>query len=102
VELLFTYDEEFGGEVGPAWLLRQGLIRTRPDDCGRLQLPGGHRTQRLPADGGDRARQDGPRRHSRHPASTPCKARRKILTALYAQNTLYQQITSQVDRHQPP
>ncbi|MEP6969050.1 MAG: M20/M25/M40 family metallo-hydrolase, partial [Betaproteobacteria bacterium] len=22
VELLFTYDEEFGGEVGPAWLLR--------------------------------------------------------------------------------
>jgi succinyl-diaminopimelate desuccinylase len=21
VELLFTYDEEFGGEVGPGWLL---------------------------------------------------------------------------------
>ena len=29
VELHFTYDEEFGGELGPAWLLRQGL--TRPD-----------------------------------------------------------------------
>ncbi|MEP7084697.1 MAG: M20/M25/M40 family metallo-hydrolase, partial [Betaproteobacteria bacterium] len=29
VELHFTYDEEFGGEMGPGWLLRQQL--TRPD-----------------------------------------------------------------------
>jgi len=29
VELHFTYDEEFGGEMGPGWLLRQGL--TKPD-----------------------------------------------------------------------
>jgi acetylornithine deacetylase/succinyl-diaminopimelate desuccinylase family protein len=29
VELHFTYDEEFGGELGPGWLLEQGL--TRPD-----------------------------------------------------------------------
>ncbi len=29
VELHFTYDEEFGGELGPGWLLQQGL--TRPD-----------------------------------------------------------------------
>ena len=29
VELHLTYDEETGGEVGPAWLLREGL--TRPD-----------------------------------------------------------------------
>ena len=29
VELHFTYDEEFGGEKGPGWLLAQGL--TRPD-----------------------------------------------------------------------
>ena len=29
VELHFTYDEEFGGEMGPSWLLRQGL--TKPD-----------------------------------------------------------------------
>jgi acetylornithine deacetylase/succinyl-diaminopimelate desuccinylase-like protein len=29
VELHFTYDEEFGGALGPAWLLRHGL--TRPD-----------------------------------------------------------------------
>ena len=26
VELLFTYDEEFGGEVGPAWLLNKKII----------------------------------------------------------------------------
>ncbi|HWJ94435.1 MAG TPA: M20/M25/M40 family metallo-hydrolase, partial [Telluria sp.] len=29
VELHFTYDEEFGGELGPGWLLRHGL--TKPD-----------------------------------------------------------------------
>ena len=29
VELHFTYDEEFGGELGPGWLLEQDL--TRPD-----------------------------------------------------------------------
>src|SRR5207247_1443977 len=27
VELYFTYDEEFGGELGPGWLLKQGLVR---------------------------------------------------------------------------
>src|SRR5450830_715419 len=26
VELLFTYDEEFGGNVGPAWLLKHNII----------------------------------------------------------------------------
>ncbi|MBW7832715.1 MAG: ArgE/DapE family deacylase [Simplicispira suum] len=29
IELHFTYDEEFGGLLGPGWLLQQGL--TRPD-----------------------------------------------------------------------
>ena len=29
VELHFTYDEEFGGELGPGWLLQHGL--TQPD-----------------------------------------------------------------------
>jgi len=29
VELIFTYDEEFGGELGPGWLLQKGL--TKPD-----------------------------------------------------------------------
>ena len=27
VELHFTYDEEFGGELGPGWLLGKGLIK---------------------------------------------------------------------------
>ena len=27
VELHFTYDEEFGGELGPGWLLNQGLTK---------------------------------------------------------------------------
>jgi len=29
IELHFTYDEEFGGELGPGWLLKHGL--TKPD-----------------------------------------------------------------------
>ena len=29
VELHFTYDEEFGGELGPGWLLKNSL--TKPD-----------------------------------------------------------------------
>ncbi len=29
IELHFTYDEEFGGELGPGWLLKNGL--TKPD-----------------------------------------------------------------------
>jgi succinyl-diaminopimelate desuccinylase len=29
IELMFTYDEEFGGELGPGWLLEQGL--SKPD-----------------------------------------------------------------------
>jgi succinyl-diaminopimelate desuccinylase len=62
VELLFTYDEEFGGEVGPAGC-SSTRSSTRPDDRRRLQLPGDHRAQRLPADGGHGARQDGPCGH---------------------------------------
>ena len=27
VELYFTYDEEFGGELGPGWLLSKGIFR---------------------------------------------------------------------------
>ena len=43
VELHFTYDEEFGGELGPGWLLEQRADEARPADRRRLQLPGGHR-----------------------------------------------------------
>jgi succinyl-diaminopimelate desuccinylase len=27
IELHFTYDEEVGGEIGPAWLLEQGIVK---------------------------------------------------------------------------
>ena len=27
IELHFTYDEEAGGEIGPAWLLREGIVK---------------------------------------------------------------------------
>ena len=43
VELHFTYDEEFGGELGPGWLLASRLDAARPADRRRLQLPGGER-----------------------------------------------------------
>jgi hypothetical protein len=72
-----------GGPAGPgAWSCcspttrssaarsaRPGCCSTRssarPDDRRRLQLPGHHRAQRLPADGGDGARQDGACGHPR-------------------------------------
>jgi succinyl-diaminopimelate desuccinylase len=65
VDLLFTYDEEFGGEARAPMAARQGPHQAGPRDCRRLQLPGRHRPQRLPATGGDRARQDGPCRGPR-------------------------------------
>ena len=60
---------------GPGWLLKHGPDEARPADRRRLQLPGRHRAQRLPAARGHGARQDGPRRDSRRPASTRCRAR---------------------------
>jgi len=61
VELHFTYDEEFGGLAGPAFLLENKL--TRPlRACGELQLRCRHRAQRLPAARGDGPWQIGPRR----------------------------------------
>jgi succinyl-diaminopimelate desuccinylase len=96
VELHFTYDEEFGGEMGPGWLLKKGSDQARPADRGRLQLRGGHRAQRLPADGSDGARQDGARRHP-DTGVDALQGAVHILNALYAQNTLYQQVTSKVE-----
>ena len=37
VELHFTYDEEFGGELGPGWLLKHGL--SKPDLLGPSSPP---------------------------------------------------------------
>ena len=50
----------------PGLAAAAGPDQARPADRRRLQLPGRHRAQRLPADGGHGARPDGARGHSRH------------------------------------
>ena len=75
VELHFTYDEEFGGELGPGRLLAQRRRQARPADRRRLQLPGRHRAQRLPAARGRRCTARWRTRRFRRPASTRCRAR---------------------------
>ncbi len=96
VELLFTYDEEFGGEVGPAWLLAHNIIK--PD----LMVAAGFSYQVITAHNGCLQMEvtvHGQMAHAAIPASgvDALQAANRILTALYAQNTLYQAITSQVE-----
>ena len=96
VELLFTYDEEFGGEVGPAWLLQNKL--TQPD----LMIAAGFSYQVITAHNGCLQMEvtvHGKMAHAAIPASgiDALQAATKILTALYAQNRLYQQVTSKVE-----
>ena len=96
VELLFTYDEEFGGEVGPAWLLKHNIIK--PD----LMIAAGFSYQVITAHNGCLQMEvtvHGKMAHAAIPDSgvDALQAANKILTALYAQNTLYKQITSRVE-----
>jgi succinyl-diaminopimelate desuccinylase len=96
VELLFTYDEEFGGEVGPAWLLSHHIIK--PD----LMVAAGFSYQVVTAHNGCLQMEvtvHGKMAHAAIPASgvDALQAANHILTALYAQNTLYQAITSKVE-----
>ncbi len=96
VELLFTYDEEFGGEVGPAWLLRHKIIH--PD----LMIAAGFSYQVITAHNGCLQMEvtvHGKMAHAAIPDSgvDAMQAAVAILNALYAQNTLYQSVTSQVE-----
>jgi acetylornithine deacetylase/succinyl-diaminopimelate desuccinylase-like protein len=96
VELLFTYDEEFGGEVGPAWLLKHKIIH--PD----LMIAAGFSYQVITAHNGCLQLEvtvHGKMAHAAIPDSgvDAMQAAVAILNALYAQNTLYQSITSQVE-----
>ena len=96
VDLLFTYDEEFGGEVGPAWLLAQKL--TRPD----LLIAAGFSYQVITAHNGCLQMEvtvHGQMAHAAIPESgvDALQAATKILSALYAQNSLYRKIRSQVE-----
>ena len=96
IELLFTYDEEFGGEVGPAWLMKHKIIK--PD----LMIAAGFSYQVITAHNGCLQMEvtvHGKMAHAAIPDSgvDALQAANKILTALYAQNTLYKQITSKVE-----
>ncbi len=96
VELLFTYDEEFGGEVGPAWLLKHHIIK--PD----LMIAAGFSYQVITAHNGCLQMEvtvHGKMAHAAIPDSgvDALQATNKILTALYAQNAMYKQITSKVE-----
>ena len=95
VELHFTYDEEFGGELGPGWLLQQGL--TKPD----LAIAAGFSYQVVTAHNGCLQLEvtvHGKMGHAAVPdtAVDALQAATLILNALYAQNRLYKKVTSRV------
>jgi len=95
VELHFTYDEEFGGECGPGWLLKRGL--TTP----HLVLAAGFSHQVVTAHNGClqlAVTVQGRAAHAAIPETgiDALQATNKILSALYAQNALYQQVKSGV------
>ena len=95
VELLFTYDEEFGGEVGPAWLLKHNIIHTD------LMIAAGFSYQVVTAHNGCLQMEvtvHGKMAHAAIPDSgvDALQATVHILNALYAQNTLYKAVSSKV------
>ena len=95
VELHFTYDEEFGGEMGPGWLLRNKL--TRPD----LLIAAGFSYEVVTAHNGCLQMEvtvHGKMAHAAIPASgvDALQGAVQILNALYAQNALYKKVSSQV------
>ena len=96
VELHFTYDEEFGGELGPGWLLAQGL--TQPD----LMIAAGFSYQVVTAHNGCLQMEvsvHGEMAHAAIPDSgtDALQGAVHILNALYALNTQYLQVTSKVE-----
>ena len=95
VELHFTYDEEFGGELGPEWLLKNKL--TRPD----YLIAAGFSYQVITAHNGCLQMEvtvHGTSAHAAIPESgvDALQVTNIILTALYQQNVLYKSISSQV------
>ena len=95
VELHFTYDEEFGGELGPGWLLKMGL--TRPD----LLIAAGFSYQVITAHNGCLQLEvtvHGKMAHAAIPATgvDALQGANAILSALYAENEAYRRVTSKV------
>jgi acetylornithine deacetylase/succinyl-diaminopimelate desuccinylase-like protein len=96
VELHFTYDEEFGGELGPLWLLRHQL--TRPD----LLIAAGFSYEVITAHNGCLQLEvtvHGKMAHAAIPDTgvDALQATVRILDELYARNGVYRQVTSAVE-----
>ena len=96
IELHFTYDEEFGGELGPGWLLDKG--HTKPD----LLIAAGFSYQVVTAHNGCLQMEvtvHGKMAHAAIPDTgvDALQGATAILNALYAQNALYKQVSSKVD-----
>ncbi|MFG6430400.1 ArgE/DapE family deacylase [Roseateles sp. LYH14W] len=96
VELHFTYDEEFGGELGPGWLLQQGL--TRPD----YLIAAGFSYQVVTAHNGCLQMEvtlHGLASHAAYPETgvDALQAANKLLTALYAHNEVLKARRSEVE-----
>ena len=96
VELHFTYDEEFGGEKGPGWLLNKGY--TRPD----LMIAAGFSYQVVTAHNGCLQMEvtvHGKMAHAAIPETgvDALQGAVHVLNHLYAQNKLYQHISSKVE-----
>ena len=95
VELHFTYDEEFGGELGPGWLLAQGL--TKPD----LMVAAGFSHEVVVAHNGClhlEVTVEGEMSHAAIPDSG-CDALQgavDLMNALYALNADYKKVASKV------
>ena len=96
VELHFTYDEEFGGEMGPGWLLNNHL--TKPD----LLIAAGFSYQVVTAHNGCLQLEvtlHGLSSHAAYPHTgvDALHAATKLLTALYAHNEVPKTRRSQVE-----
>jgi acetylornithine deacetylase/succinyl-diaminopimelate desuccinylase-like protein len=95
VELHFTYDEEFGGELGPGWLLKHKL--TQPD----FLLAAGFSYQVITAHNGCLQMEvtvHGKMAHAAIPDTgvDALQGAVAILNALYDQNRRYKAVTSKV------
>ena len=96
VELHFTYDEEYGGELGPGWLLEKGI--TKPD----LMIAAGFSYQVVVAHNGCLQLEvtvQGEMAHAAIPDSgtDALQAAVQVLNALYALNTDYLKVSSKVE-----
>ena len=96
VELHFTYDEEFGGELGPGWLLSHGL--TKPD----LLIAAGFSYQVVTAHNGCLQLEvtlHGLASHAAYPHTgvDALQAATRLLTALYAYNDVLRTRLSKVE-----